>query len=313
VSILAMEREMTTQSVDLKLFAEEMRNVSIPSLKPSELIFAGSGDSYATALFARELTGGLARAEDPYEALTHPSLVKGKTLVIISVSGRTKTNILLAKRARGKARKTIAIMADPTSLLAKASDSPIILHYRRVDTFTAGTTSFTASLVAITRLLGKPLGKLDLAPLFKKSWLWARKLQLSQEGFSLFVGTGPDRALAEYGACKVQEVLGSKASAQTPEQVGHAQLFSLNPSSDLLVYVNSGRVRKVDALARATAREGFRVITIPMMGKSQLEKSIATGFCLQNLVLQAAKSRHQTEVAFLRDKKRLLLSDKLIY
>jgi fructoselysine-6-P-deglycase FrlB-like protein len=304
---------MATQPGDLKLFAQQMRKVSVPSLDPSDLIFAGSGDSYSTALFARELTGGLARAEDPYEALTHPSLVQDKTLVIISVSGRTKTNILLAKKARGRASRIIAITADPESPLAKASKSPIILNYRRADTLTAGTTSFTTSLVAVARLLGKPLGSLDPLPLFKKSGPWAGKFLLSHKGFSLFVGTGPDRALAEYGACKVQEVLGTKSSAQTPEQVGHAQLFSMNPASDLLVFVNSARLGKADALAEAMAREGFRVVTVPAMGKSILEKGIATAFCLQNLVLQAAKRRHQAEVAFLRDKTRLLLSNKLIY
>src|SRR5713101_488777 len=122
MSIQAMAEEISNQIQDLPGFASHLLKTLVPKLQPSTLIFAGSGDSYAAAVFAQELSRGEAIASDPYELLTNIRRTRGKNLVIISVSGRTRTNIELAKKAKGIARKRLAVTAHPESSLARECD-----------------------------------------------------------------------------------------------------------------------------------------------------------------------------------------------
>src|SRR5205807_3777960 len=85
LSIEAMEEEISNQARDLPRFASQLRQKHLPKLEHSSLVFVGSGDSYATAVFAQELSLGEAVASDPYELLTNISRIRGKNLVIISV------------------------------------------------------------------------------------------------------------------------------------------------------------------------------------------------------------------------------------
>ncbi len=132
-------------------------------------------------------------------------------------------------------------------------------------------------------------------------------------GGTLFIGSGVGRALAEYGACKIQEVLGSKADARFPEQVGHAQLFSLDPRKDNIVCIGTSKNRKVWEVAAALSSSGFRVLKVGPRERNVLTWSLAVSFHLQNLVLGIARKLGMNECAFLADKKRLGLSSKLIY
>src|SRR3989442_12331267 len=103
MSIEAMEEEISNQAQDLPGFASQLRQKHLPRLEPSSLVFVGSGDSYATAVFAQELSQAEVVASDPYELLTSISRIRGKKLVIISVRARTKTNIEVARKAKGSA------------------------------------------------------------------------------------------------------------------------------------------------------------------------------------------------------------------
>src|SRR3989449_8316790 len=154
MSMRAMAEEISSQTQDLPGFASQLRKKHLPKLQPSNLIFAGSGDSYAAAIFAQELSQGESRASDPYELLTNISRIRGKNLVVISVGGRTKTNIELVRKAKRMARETIAVTANPESLLARECDQTLQLKYRTTGILTSGTVSFTTSLLACALLLG---------------------------------------------------------------------------------------------------------------------------------------------------------------
>ncbi len=312
MSLDAMELEMRNQPEDLQTYARYLADLRLARLEPSETVFSGSGDSYAAALFARALSRGLASAEDPYELWSNPTPARGRSVVLISTSGSTKANIDLAQRVRNVARRRIAITSDPYSLLAQQCDRSIILRYRRVGKLTSGTASFTTSLLAVARLIGGIPGNLRLEPLLEESRAWSRRARLGPGG-TLFIGSGVGRALAEYGACKVQEVLGSKADARFPEQVGHAQLFSLDPRRDNIVCIGTSKNRKVGEVAAALSSSGFRVLKVDPMGRNVLAWSVGVSFHLQNLVLSIARKLGTNECAFLADKKRLGLSSKLIY
>ncbi len=313
MSIAAMEKEIDNQIDDLPNFASLLRNRKFPAVHPSKLIFTGSGDSYAVALFAQELSGGVALAADPHELSQKTHLVQGKHVVLVSVSGRTRASIQLAEKVRRIARSLTVVTADPDSPLAKLGDERIIIDYRPAGKLTSGTASFTTSLLACARILGRLPPRLSFETQMKKASEWARSLATHSNTDFMFVGSGVQHALAEYGACKIQEVLGAKAEAQFPEQLGHAKLFSIDKSGDAIVGIPGAENDKTRRVVKTLQRKGFKVHIVPATAREPVGRSLEAAFYLQQLALQLAKKRKMKECAFLYDRSRLRLSNQLIY
>src|SRR5947209_8497511 len=246
MSIEAMEEEISNQAQDLPGFASQLRQKHLPKLERSSLVFVGSGDSYATAVFAQELSRRESVASDPYELLTNISRIRGKNLVIISVSGRTKTNTELARKAKRIARETIAVTANPESPLAKECDQTLQLKYRTAGVLTSGTVSFTTSLLACALLLGSLPRTVQIKSALTDAARWATTLKQVSERSFLFTGSGVNYALSLYGAAKINEVLGAKAEVAYPEQLGHAKLFTIDKERDVIVCISSRRDKAMD-------------------------------------------------------------------
>src|SRR6266700_6109842 len=153
MSIAAMRWEIENQTENLEYITRRLGNSSIRIPSHRQIIFTGSGDSWATAMFASELDNKMALAEDPGELLAKIEQARRKRIVIISTSGRTRVNVELAKRARTHKIKTIVVTSDPTNLLAEMCDESMILDYRQASGLTSGTISFTGSLLACAKLL----------------------------------------------------------------------------------------------------------------------------------------------------------------
>ncbi len=313
MSIATMKQEVENQLEDLPKFASLLRQLRPFHTPSSELVFTGSGDSYAAALFAQELSGGESFASDPYELSQKPNLSKGKNVVIISVSGKTKANIELARRLRRVAEKRIAVTANPDSQLAKQCDETITLDYHSAGKLTSGTISFTTSLLVCAYMLRKLPPRLNLEAPMKKANEWASSFRASLNRSFLFIGSGVNRALAEYGVCKVQEVLGAKADAQYPEQIGHAHLFSLNVEKEIIIGVSNDPSDKTSEVLRILEGHGFQTLSVRGGARDPVVQSLEIAFHLQHLALTVAKRSGLNECAFLSDKSRLLLSNKLIY
>jgi fructoselysine-6-P-deglycase FrlB-like protein len=307
-----MAEEISNQTEDLPIFASQLRRKHLPKLKPSTLIFAGSGDSYAAAVFAQELSQGQAVASDPYELLTSIGRTRGKNLVIVSASGWTRANIELAKRAKTVAIKRIAVTADPESPLAKECDETLQLRYRTTGIMTSGTISFTTGLLACVSLLRSLPRTVQLESVFGAARVWARELNLAEKGSIVFVGSGVNFALALYGASKIHEVLGARAEAVYPEQLGHTKLFTIDKKRDLIVCISSRRDMAVE-VSRLLHKDGFQTSLLTTPNNDIVIGSLKKAIHLQVLALALAKRRQMVEVAFLSDLRRLKLSNKLIY
>ncbi len=312
MSISAMRKEAESQPTELAKVAGQLLGNKI-RLPLARSVFTGSGDSWAAALFAREISKRTVDAEDPAELLATPEILKNKYVVIISAGGRTRANLELGEKARVRGNKTIAVTSDANSPLARICDASIIIDYKRAGVLTAGTISFTASLLACTKLLQIMPTNLKLQFPLLNAEKWARGVPLDSRGKCVFVGSGVDRAVAEYGACKVQEVLGISAYATYPEQVGHAVLFTLDVRRDTIVCVDSVGNEKTRGLYELLFRLGFRVLKIFSREKNRLTSILAESFGVQYLALPNAERKGQRECAFLRDRSRLELSNKLIY
>src|SRR5437867_4877506 len=208
MSIAAMRWEIENQPENLEYITRQLANKTIRNPSHRQLIFTGSGDSWAAAMFASELDNKIALAEDPGELLAKIQQAKRKRIVIISTSGRTHANVELAKRARTHKIKTIAVTSDPTSLLAGMCDESMILDYRKASGLTSGTISFTGSLLACAKLLRQLPSDLNYSSALFYPEEWARNVHVPVLGKCVLVGSGVDRAIAEYGAFQIQEVLG---------------------------------------------------------------------------------------------------------
>jgi fructoselysine-6-P-deglycase FrlB-like protein len=312
MSIQAMEEEISNQALDLPRFASQLRKAHLPKFKRSSLVFAGSGDSYAAAVFAQELSKGEAMASDPYELLMDVRRTRGKTLVIVSVSGRTKTNVELARKAKGIAARTLAIIAHPESALAKECDEALQLKYRTPRILTAGTISFTTSLLACAFVLGELPRTIQLKTALSNIAYPATSLKQTRRGAFVLTGSGINYALALYGAAKINEVLGAKAEAMYPEQLGHAMLFSIDKERDLIICLSTGpdKARQLDELLR---KNDFQSSILAISENNPVIRSLKTAICLQQLPLALAKRESMAECAFLADLQRLKLSNKMIY
>src|SRR5436309_316620 len=310
--IHALAKEISNQTQDLPRFASQLRETRVPKFNPSSLIFAGSGDSYAAAVFAQELSLGESTASDPYELLTSINRIRGKNLVIISVSGRTKTNIELARKAKGISSSTLAITANPESSLARECDKTLHLEYRTIGILTSGTISFTTSLSACALLLRRLPRTLQVKTAPIDTAGLATNLKQSGKGAFLLRGTGVNYALSLYGAAKINEILGAKAEALYPEQLGHAKLFTIDKKRDFILCISSGR-DKAKETHQMLIKDGFQSSTIEFPDGHVVNRSLRIAIYLQRLALSLARRKGIIECAFLSDKSRLNLSNRMIY
>ena len=313
-SLEAMEEEIKNQIEDLPAFANELGTDNrFRHLDPSGMVFTGSGDSFASSLFAHYLSEMEAFAADPFELQLYPRLTKNKTLFITSVSGRTRTNIQLAWKVKALAKKRVAITANPESPLAKACDEVIQLRYRRMGTLTSGTASFSASLLAVASLI-RQLPRLDSLPTMeKRAAQWARRFRVRLRGGFLFVGSGTGYALAMYAAFKINEVLGLPAQYQHTEQLGHSQLFSIQKKTDNILFLSPSSDEKTSEVFRVLSKNGFNAYLLKSDRRDPILGTLEVMFCLQHLAPYLGREMGVQECSFLKDKKRLGLSSRLIY
>lgn len=307
-----MAEEISNQTQDLPRFASHLRQKHEPNIERSSLMFAGSGDSYAAAVFAQELSRGEAIALDPYELLTNIRRTKGKTLVIISVGGKTRTNLELAKRAKDVARRTLAVTANPDSPLAKVCDETLQLNYRASGVLTSGTVSFTTSLLACAFLVGRLPRILQVRTGLATASLLSTSMGPIPRGSFIFTGSEVNFALSLYGAAKVNEVLAVKAEAVYPEQIGHAKLFTIDNKRDRIVCISSGRDKAMQT-GELLRRHGFQISILRVPTGHIFNRSLRVAIFLQRLAFSLAERKGIKECAFLSDKSTLNLSNRIIY
>jgi len=313
-SLDAMEQEIHNQVEDLPAFARELGKYDrFRNLDPWSMIFTGSGDSLASSLFAHYLSQMQAFAADPLELQLYPQVARNKTVFITSVSGKTRTNIQLARKVKGVAKKSVAITANSKSPLAKECDDLIQIRYRSLGILTSGTASFSASLLAVASLIRR-LPKLDSLPVVERRAAgWARRLRVHPRGGFLFVGSGTGYALGMYAAFKLHEVLGLSAQYQHTEQLGHSQLFSLRKKSDNLLFLSPSSDKKTSEVFRVLSKSGFNAYLLKSDRRDPVLATLQIMFCLQHLALYLGRKMGLQECAFVTDKQRLALSSRLIY
>jgi fructoselysine-6-P-deglycase FrlB-like protein len=316
-AIEAMQSEIEYQVQDLHKL-----HLSSPV---SNCLFVGSGDSYIAGLAAQYFSGSRAICCSPIDIIKNPLLVKRRNLFVVSISGNTQANIIAAKIAKKHGVGTIsALTARSSSRLAKSCDQTIELKYKNTGITTAGTISFTASMIKCISLSTELRLPSNLRKMYNRAENQAKqaiskiddKSNSSSSSTSYFIlGNSQLHAIAMYGALKFNEVFGAKAMAYPTEEFCHSPLFSIKETDQAIVLGGEEDDDDDDNSSKLSKRlneEGFASVHVGFK-PTGIELLLQATFFIQLFVLKLAQKYSLTSCYFLRNEKLLRVSSDFIY
>lgn len=306
-SLGAIMKSMEAYIKDLKQQYVEIGDFTAPSplsdTQMADAVFTGSGDSLAAAMLAESLSNYTTKAVDPLEILYNPRIVQDKRLYIISVSGRTITNIRLAQRYASN--QVVAITANAGSELALLADDIIELKFPSSDILTAGSISFLNSALVCMSLVCPIIldGAVNIMKRAKKDAGTVR-----QRGRTFFVGNQYTFPVAMYAAAKSYEIRGRYANYSRAEQFAHMELFSVKSSDTVILFdeLNS----RTRSLAESLESEGVQCIVTNPNLSGHVETILYHILYAQHIPLN---DMEQDEAYFMREHTLRGISDEAIY
>jgi fructoselysine-6-P-deglycase FrlB-like protein len=314
-AIEAMQSEIEYQVQDLHKL-----HLSSPV---SNCLFVGSGDSYIAGLAAQYFSGSRAICCSPIDIIKNPLLVKRRNLFVVSISGNTQANIIAAKIAKKHGVGTIsALTARSSSRLAKSCDQTIELKYKNTGITTAGTISFTASMIKCISLSTELQLPSNLRKMYNRAENQAKQAiskiddKSNSSSTSYFIlGNSQLHAIAMYGALKFNEVFGAKAMAYPTEEFCHSPLFSIKETDQAIVLGGEEDDDDDDNSSKLSKRlneEGFASVHVGFK-PTGIELLLQATFFIQLFVLKLAQKYSLTSCYFLRNEKLLRVSSDFIY
>jgi glucosamine 6-phosphate synthetase-like amidotransferase/phosphosugar isomerase protein len=338
-AIEAMQAEIEYQVQELPKL-DLLSSLSPPPV--NNCLFVGSGDSYVAGLAAQYYSGSQAICCSPIDIINNHLLVRKRNLFIVSISGNTQANILAAKIAKKHGVSTVsALTARSSSRLAKSCDQTIELKYKNTGITTAGTISFTASMIKCislsTKLIQLPS---DLRKMYNLAEKQAKQVisriddknnnnnnnnttSTDNNSTSYFIlGNSKLHAIAMYGALKFNEVFGAKAMAYPVEEFCHSPLFSIKETDQVIVLGGGGEGEDDEdddedydnsrKLSKRLNEEGFSSVHVGFR-LTGIELLLQATFFIQLFVLKLAQKYGLTSCYFLRNEKLLKISSDFIY
>ena len=221
-----MKQDIFSQAECLDKFVPQKM---LPESRQRSAIFCGNGDSLAAAMLAEAHSDLRTHAADPLDLAKNRSILKGRDLYLISISGQTVSNI----RAAELADRSAAITSYPQSRLAHACKSVIQLQFPNSDIKSAGTVSFLDSALCCVSMVRQVQIK-EAAKIFESAQ--AQSSTASYQNRLFILGNLHTYPLAMYAAAKMYEVLGRGASYQRIEQFSHMELFSVRPGDTVAIF-----------------------------------------------------------------------------
>ncbi|KAG2472576.1 MAG: hypothetical protein NPMRTH4_1920015 [Nitrosopumilales archaeon] len=300
-TIEAFERDIIIQTQFLYVFKPQSL---IPKSSQQNTIFCGSGDSLAAALLAEAFSDLRVRAADPLDLIKNKQITKLHSVFLISISGKTISNIKVAKLAR----ESIAITSNPKSKLAKACVRTIELKFPNSDVFTGGSLSFLQSALTCISLVTN-FTMPNHEQIFKKAIIEAKKVKFTKRVFLL--GNLHTYPLAMYGAAKFYELLGFDAHYERIEQFSHMGLFSVK-KGDTVILLEEKNPHNVQ-LVKNLKKLGLKVFQPIITTSNKISQFLFYTFFTQMVPLLETKRKKKTDCHFVTSKNLRKVSDDMIY
>ncbi|WP_009989381.1 SIS domain-containing protein, partial [Saccharolobus solfataricus] len=212
-----------------------------------------------------------------------------RPLVIVSVSGRPKSNILLATKFKGKTRLYV-ITANEDSQLARLADYLILIPYKPIIPL-PGTLSFLMSLSAVYSLAGEQADEI------KES---GRLLNLANNPF--FVGHKENYGIAYYAMLKFAEIFGYATNSERFEQFCHSPIFMT--ANRQIVLFRSDNERE---------KELINSIDYTDTQATDCSGAFCNSIILIKSIVNKMRKEKWDKIYFLENKKILNISSKMIY
>lgn len=305
-TIRAVEEEVSNQP---GVLADLLKRPDSMRLAPGTIL-VGAGDSYAAAECVSQLLSFRYLAADPLSVLAMSDL-GDRDICIISVSGRTKTNVEVATMAKMTGRSVTAVTSFASSPLASSADNVVLLPFRPSPK-SPGMLSFSMTLLALLKMTVPGL-MCDFRHAFEAATPLARSLRFSRTGTTFLLGDWALYGACIYGAAKVYELLGLKAHAEQLEQFGHMELFSLSRRDSVNIITGMGSSKPAGILHTQLLRHRYGSSEIQLREGNGIERLFASVFALQLGVIRKAKSMRIKRPRFLDSRSALAVSDSVIY
>jgi glucosamine--fructose-6-phosphate aminotransferase (isomerizing) len=255
-----------------------MQAADIRSLDAERVILTGSGDSLIAAAATQALFQGILErpilAIPSLDAGRYVSIGRGDLVVILSVSGEVARTIEVAHRLVPSGAVGVAITAAVDSTLASLCDVVISLP-EPINRTIPHSRDYSVMLAALACLLevlaDERFSELDRLPEIVADVV-ARSLESAQHltppsGRTWFLGAGPDRATAMFGALKFWEAAGMEAWWDDLEEFGHgSQLMARPGDRAVLIAAGPGTQRALE-MTSGLGRMGLDVVAV---GRSEM-------------------------------------------
>jgi fructoselysine-6-P-deglycase FrlB-like protein len=278
-----MRREIETIpsviEAQIRVLGPQMRDLAAEvAPRIDEVVLTGCGDSYFAGLAVRlafESIAGvrcrpvealeLARYQVRYLGPERPPLV-----IAVSYSGEVGRTIEAAATAARFGARTVALTGRPEGRLARQVARPIVMSVPTLG-FSPGTSTYVAMVAALLVLAGelarargntREATRLDddlgRAPELARQTLRRSEAPAAEAAsviatapVTTFLGAGPSRAAAAFGAAKLFEGPQRYGIAQDLEEWAHEEYFISGPSTPIVMVAPSGasRDRAVELLA----------------------------------------------------------------
>jgi glucosamine--fructose-6-phosphate aminotransferase (isomerizing) len=271
-AIDVMRREIDTipaviadQVVALRPRLRELAAEVGPALE--DIVLTGCGDSYFAGLAVRlafeRFAGIRCRPTEALELTRYDvRYVSGEPaplLIAVSYSGEVGRTIEAAATAERFGWRTVALTGKPEARLARQVERPILMSVPTLG-FSPGTSTYMAMVTALlvlaaelARARGQDLDASRIDDGLERAPELARRTLARSEGparvaaeriavapVSTFLGAGPSRAAAAFGAAKLFEGPQRYGVAQDLEEWAHEQYFISGPSTPIVVIAPSG-------------------------------------------------------------------------
>lgn len=247
---------------------------SAATFRPHDrIVVTGSGDSFIAAAALQALL----QQHHGIPVLALPSLDAGRYLattpgdlvVVISVSGEVARTIEVAERAKAAGSATAAITAVRDSRLGLTCDVALTIP-APIDRSIPHSRDYSVTLLALACLLERladiALPELDDLPALVRTVL-ARSFHVLQTltiptGRTWFLGAGPDRATAKFGALKFWEAAGMEAWWDDLEEFGHGSQLMSRPGDRAVLIASGPGCQRAGEMVGGLEKMGMDVLLV---------------------------------------------------
>jgi fructoselysine-6-P-deglycase FrlB-like protein len=302
-----MMDSIETLKLDFQSQVSQLSNMKNDKISDS-LAFIGSGDSYVAGLITQYLTDHKSVCYSPSD-LFNSKLDKDMTYCFVSVTGKTKANISIAKRASKAGADTIAVTFNEHSELAAVCDKVICPEIKGKNTPTAGFGSFVANVVTCMQIAGlKVPGNFDK---WHKNASEKSERYLTSDLLSIntmfLMGNNVLYPIALYGSFQMAEFFGSKVLAYKLEEFCHSPIFGLKKDDSMWILGQN------ELEIKSTLEKLGMSITYVECASDVFAQVFESIFFIQSLMLRLSSKYERNELKYVTMKDVLKVSSEIIY